>query len=81
MLFRSYRPASPLSDFIEYFWLYDGCSCAYTHERIFPTGAFEFVFSLRDNELRIYEANELLLCRRYSGALLLLSLESRRWWT
>jgi AraC-like DNA-binding protein len=69
MLFQSYRPAPPLSDFIEQFWLYDGYSCAYVHERIFPTGAFELVFNLRNDELRIYQDNESLLCSRYSGAL------------
>ncbi len=69
MLFRSYRPAAPLSDFIEHFWLYDGYSCAYTHERIFPTGTFELVFNLRSDELRIHEHNESVLGSRYSGAL------------
>lgn len=37
--------------------------------RIFPTGMFELVFNLRDDELRIYKGNESLLCNRYSGAL------------
>jgi AraC-like DNA-binding protein len=69
MLFRSYRPVPPLSDFIEHFWLYDGYSSAHVHERIFPTGAFELVFNLRDDELRIYEGNESRLRSRYSGAL------------
>ncbi len=69
MLFRSYRPGPPLSDFIENFWLFEGYSCAHVHERIFPTGAFELVFNLRDDELRIYEHNESLLCSHFSGAL------------
>src|SRR5579863_910827 len=70
MLFRSYRPAPPLSMFIEHFWLYDGYSCAYLHERIFPTGAFELVFNLRDDELRVYRDNTSPLCDGYSGALI-----------
>ena len=69
MLFWAYKPGPPLSDFIEHFWLYDGYSSAYVHERIFPTGTFELVFNLRDDELRIYEGNEFLLCSCYSGAL------------
>jgi AraC-like DNA-binding protein len=68
MLFRSYRPAPPLSDFIESFWLNDRYSRSYVHERIFPTGAFELVFNLRNNELQIYQ-DQPLLRRRYSGAL------------
>jgi hypothetical protein len=39
------------------------------HESIFPTGAFELVFNLRDDELRIYEDNESLSCSRYSEVL------------
>lgn len=71
MLFRAYKPGPPLSDFIEHFWLYDGYSSAYVHERIFPTGTFELVFNLRDDELRIYEGSESpLSCGRYSGALI-----------
>ena len=69
MLFRSYKPVPPLSDFIENFWLYDGYSCSHAHERIFPTGRFELVFNLRNDELRIYEDSESTLCSRYSGAL------------
>jgi AraC-like DNA-binding protein len=69
MLFQAHRPGPPLSDFIEHFWLYDGYSSAYVHERIFPTGTFELVFNLRDDELRIYAGSESLLCQRYSGAL------------
>ena len=68
MLFHTYRP-EPLSDFIEHFWLYEGYSRAYAHERIFPTGSFELVFNLRNDELRIFEVNESLLRSRYSGAL------------
>ena len=69
MMFRSYRPVLPLSDFIEHFWLYDDYSSAYLHERIFPTGAFDLVFNLRNDELRIYEGNMPLLYSRHSGAL------------
>src|SRR5215469_4866206 len=69
MLFRSCKPVPPLSDFIENFWLYDGYSCAHAHERIFPTGTFELVFNLRNDELRIYEDSKSLLRSRYSGAL------------
>lgn len=69
MLFRSYRPAPPLSDFIENFWLYDGYSSPHVHERIFPSGTFELVFNLREDELRIYRETDAGRYGRYSGAL------------
>jgi hypothetical protein len=36
-----------LSNLIHQFWLYDGYSSAYMRERIYPTGTFELVFTLR----------------------------------
>jgi AraC-like DNA-binding protein len=69
MLFRAYEPGPPLSDFIENFWLYDGYSCLHVRERIFPTGAFELVFNLRDDELRLYNETDSGGCSRYSGSL------------
>lgn len=69
MLFRAYRPGPPLSDFIDNLWLYDGYSSPHTHERIFPSGTFELVFNLRDDELRIYSASGSGRCSRYPGAL------------
>jgi len=69
MLFRAYKPGPPLSDFIENFWLYDGYSSPHTHERVFPSGTFELVFNLCDDELRIYGETDCGECSRYSGAL------------
>jgi len=56
-----------LSESTPFTWLKP--SCRYHHERIFPTGTFELVFSLDKDELRIYEDNKSTLCSRYSGAL------------
>ena len=69
MLFRSYTPGPLLSDFVENFWLYDGYSSPHVHERIFPSGTFELVFNLRDDELRIYSKADSGRCSRYSGSL------------
>src|SRR5215472_354774 len=68
MLFRWYKPVPPLSDFIEHFWQYEAYASAYVHERILPTGSFELVFNLCDNQLRIYE-DEPRLRSCYSGAI------------
>jgi hypothetical protein len=56
MLFRSYRHALHFSDFVDSFWLYDGYESPHFKERILPSGTFELVFNLHDDELRIYEA-------------------------
>jgi AraC-like DNA-binding protein len=69
MLFRSYRPSPPLCDFIENFWIYKGFESPVLRERIFPSGTFELVFNLRDDEIRIYKNTQSDECRRFSGAI------------
>jgi AraC-like DNA-binding protein len=70
MLFRAYRPAAPLHEFIEDFWSYDDYVPPHSGERILPSGTFELVFNLRDDELRIYNASRPGQYRRFSGALI-----------
>lgn len=69
MLFRSYKPIPPLSDFVENLWLYNGFDSPRLKERILPSGAFELVFNLRDNRLRIYKAAQPDRCQHLSGAI------------
>lgn len=68
MRFSSYKPADFLSDFVDNFWLYEGYEGEHSSERILPTGTNELVINLRENELRIYDAEQPDLCTRFSGA-------------
>jgi hypothetical protein len=43
MLYRSYRPSSPLADLIEDFWLYAEYTPPHLKERILPSGTVELV--------------------------------------
>src|SRR5215216_5685988 len=67
MFYRTHTPAPPLRDFIERFWL---CSDAPAHrtERILPSGTFELVVNLREDEIRIYDPAQPDRVRRLSGA-------------
>jgi AraC-like DNA-binding protein len=69
MLHLSYTPVSPLLDFVEDFWLYDGYTQPHFKERILPSGTIELVINLRDDELRIYDAAQPERCNRFSGSL------------
>lgn len=69
MFFRTYKPNAPLSDFVENFWAYSFNSVR-LRERIFPSGTFEIVFNLRDDEIRIYKDAEADSFQRYSGAII-----------
>jgi AraC-like DNA-binding protein len=70
MLFQSYAPAPPLSEFVEDFWLYDDYIQPHFKERILPCGTMELVINLRDNEFRIYDATQPEGFKRFSGAML-----------
>jgi AraC-like DNA-binding protein len=70
MFASRYKPHPALSGFVEDLWLYDGYVSAHDRERILPSGTFELVLNLRENELRIYGAAEAERCRRFSGAVI-----------
>jgi AraC-like DNA-binding protein len=69
MLFRSHVPRAPLCEFVSDFWLYESYEGAHPRELIVPSGTFEMVFNLQEDELRIYSPAEPDKCRRFSGAL------------
>jgi hypothetical protein len=49
--------------------LYDGYESPHFKERILPSGTFELVFNLHDDELRIYKAAQPDHCEGFSGAI------------
>jgi AraC-like DNA-binding protein len=64
------EPHRGLSPFVADLWLYDGYVSAHARERILPSGTFELVLNLRENEIRIYDGAQPARCRRYSGAVI-----------
>jgi AraC-like DNA-binding protein len=68
MLFRSYVPRPPLDLLVADFWLYENYDASHQRELILPSGTFEMVFNLAEDELRIYGAADPHRCRRFSGA-------------
>ena len=67
MFLHTYTPGPPLDEYIDRFWL---CSDTPPHrrERILPSGTVQLVINLSDDEIRIYDASDPTLPRRYSGA-------------
>src|SRR6266542_6886930 len=55
--------------FVDNIWLYEGYEPEHKTERILPTGTLELVINLRQNELRIYDAERPENCSRLSGAI------------
>jgi AraC-like DNA-binding protein len=68
MQFRSYIPRAPLCEFVDDFWQYEDYVGDHARERILPSGTFEMVFNLQEDELRIYGSSQPDELRRFSGA-------------
>lgn len=47
--FHLHRPAPPLSEFVDFLWIYDGYIAPHRRERLLPTGTTELVFTLDAN--------------------------------
>ena len=60
-------PRHPLSCFVERFWQFSDAP-SHRKERIVPSGTFELVFNLHEDELRIYDSRQPDCCRRFTGA-------------
>jgi hypothetical protein len=55
MKYESYVPHSPLSEFVEMFWLYEGCGSVGLREAVFTDGRAEIIINLRDDPYTIFE--------------------------
>ncbi|MDE0856877.1 MAG: helix-turn-helix domain-containing protein [Nevskia sp.] len=68
MIARHYRPAAPLSAFVDLFWYYAGFVREHSKERLLPTGTIELVINLREDEVRTYDPDDTSLCQRLPGS-------------
>jgi AraC-like DNA-binding protein len=66
--YLSESPGRPIGDFVERFWQISD-SPSHRQERIVPSGTFELVVNLREDEFRIYDAERPAVPQRYSGAI------------
>ena len=56
-MMQSYRPAAPLSEYVESFWAIANTAAHLPRQRIYPSGAMELVIHLEDERLSFYEGN------------------------
>lgn len=47
--FHIHRPGPPLSEFVDFFWIYEGYAPSHSRERLLPTGTSELIFKLDAN--------------------------------
>jgi AraC-like DNA-binding protein len=59
MILRRHVPGPPLSPLVKCFWYCEGAPQTHNQERLMPNGEPSIVFNLRDDPLRLYDAQDL----------------------
>ena len=67
---RRYRPSPPLDAFIECLWYWEGAPQTHSKERLLPSGEPAIIFNLREEPIRLYDAEDLTRWAEYGHAVL-----------
>ena len=70
MIYRTYTPQPPLSDFVAFFWFYDGYMPAHAKESLLPSGTMELVITLSEDTLSLYDRQSLDPVQSFHGSLI-----------
>src|SRR5580765_3991179 len=65
MIYRTYTPCFPLSQFVDWFWFYEGYEPEHRKERLLPHGAMELVIDLYEKPKRLFDRRDQTLFRSY----------------
>jgi AraC-like DNA-binding protein len=58
MIYETYIPDYPLSQFIDWFWFYEGLYPDHSKERILPHGVLELVIDLQSEPKRLFDRDD-----------------------
>lgn len=70
MVYRTYIPQPPLSEFVDLFWSYEGYNPPHVRERVIPTGTMQLIFNLREDELRVHDRQDHHRFQSFGGSLI-----------
>jgi AraC-like DNA-binding protein len=70
MVSRKFFPRPPLSGFVQCLWYWEGAPGPHTKERLLPNGEPAIIFNLRDDPIRIYDAEDMNSYTSYDQAVL-----------
>jgi AraC-like DNA-binding protein len=65
MISQIYKPAWPLSQFIEFFWLYEDVISEHQRERVLPNGRFELVVNLDPIPRKLFDRHDYTRYREF----------------
>ncbi|MGJ3245176.1 MAG: DUF6597 domain-containing transcriptional factor [Elainellaceae cyanobacterium] len=68
MIYQTYRPRSPLSQFVEFLWYWEGDSFPQSQSCILPIGSVELVIDLNEDNIPLFELSSQVQCGSTKGA-------------
>jgi AraC-like DNA-binding protein len=69
MFYRSYTPQPPLAAFVDCIWYSEGMQGTHELERLLPNGESGIVFDLREEPVRIYDAQDFARFESFAPAI------------
>jgi AraC-like DNA-binding protein len=69
MISRMHTPGPPLSEFVRFIWLMEGCPTPNAYERVLPNGEMGLIVNLFEDSTRLYDARNLRIIQKSSGAI------------
>jgi AraC-like DNA-binding protein len=57
MIYRTYQPRSPLSQFIEVLWMREGDNLPQSQSRLLPIGSMELVINLHEDRIPLFDCH------------------------
>lgn len=70
MVYRTYIPQPPLSEFVDLFWSSEGYNPVHVIERVIPIGTMQLIFNLREDEIRVYDRQDHHRFQSFGGSLI-----------
>lgn len=68
MIYHSYIPQSPLSQFVAFFWSSEGDDLPQAQVRLLPIGSMEIVINLREDSIALHDRISRTQCSSTSGS-------------
>jgi len=68
MIYHTYFPRPPLSQFVAFFWCSEGENLPQAQVRLLPIGAMELVINLRSNSIPLFDTHSQAWCGSTSGS-------------
>lgn len=67
MLYQTYQPKSPLSQFVEFLWSREGDRLPQLQSRLLPIGSMELVINLHEDRFSLFDRQSRTECGSTSG--------------